>query len=420
MVIFYDSFFILFAVIYFPYLCLKGKWHNDFVMRFGFFPGSLRRSISSRKNIWVHAVSVGEVLAVAKLIRGIKEQYPSHQIVVSTVTTTGFKMACLNFPQDIVIYAPVDFSFSVNRYIKLISPQLYIAAETEIWPNLFHALSKKSVPIIQVNGRISDKAFNRYRLVQFILRPILNCVRLFCVQSEQDAKRIIALGAKEKNVRITGNMKFDDLPEMDGPALENLGLNEGDAVLVGGSTHPGEEEILVNIFRELSKEFSSLRLIIAPRHIERADDIFKLIEKQGLRAQKFSQIKNEKPQGRPVIVVDAMGHLRLLYKLAKIVFVGKSLTKRGGQNIIEPACFAKPIIVGPWTENFKDVVNIFARERSIIQVNDERELLNEVRNLLKDPQQAQRLGSLAKNVVQKNQGATKRTLEIITKEAALA
>lgn len=413
MAILYDVIFIVFAVLYFPYLIVRKKWHAGFSMRWGVFPRVLREALDSKSNIWIHAVSVGEVLAVAGLIKSIKDTFPFYQIIISTVTTTGYQVAKKTFADDIVIYAPFDLSWVVRRYIRMINPKIYLAAETEIWPNLFWALYKRGIPIIQVNGRISNKAYAGYKIIKPFLQKIIQCVEVFCMQSDSDSQKIKELGAPADRVHTLGNIKFDDILSSETRDEAKFVLDNKARVIVAGSTHPGEEEILLDIFKTLKKEFPTLRLIIAPRHIERSDEIIGLIKQMGFLAEKFSQL-NHSLDGDCIIVVDSVGHLKSLYGLATLVFVGKSLKVGGGQNIIEPASFAKPVFVGPHMENFRDIVGIFLKEEAIIQVKDASQLLSKMKQFLRSPVEREKIGRRAKDVVEKNTGATARTMNIIT------
>lgn len=387
-------------------------------MRLGFFPKTLRQEITKEKSIWFHAVSVGEVIAVLGLIERIKKDFPQHQIVLSTVTKTGYSVAQARLPiEDVIIYAPIDFSWVVRKYIRLIKPEIYITAETEIWPNLFTALSKQHIPIAQVNGRISDKGYARYRMVCPLIKGILRKVESFCMQSQLDADRIVALGAFPDSVHVVGNIKFDDAPQKTGDELEDLGLRGDTSLWIAGSTHPGEEDIVLNIFKGLKEEFPNLHLVIASRHVERAGEVANLVKAHGFESRYLSQLLAAKEMSLredSVVVVDQIGYLRSLYSLAEIVFVGKSLTVGGGQNIIEPAFFGKPILVGPQMQNFKDVVRIFLEAGGVIQVQDADELLTKMRELLKDPSKRQSLGHAAQKVVRDNQGATAKTQQLLS------
>ncbi len=416
MSIFYNILFAFFSIIYFPYLIIKGKWHSQFKTRFGHFPSDWVEKLEGAKCIWIHAVSVGEVLMVVDLIKRIKSAFPHHNIICSTVTKTGNKIAQENLDKScLVIYAPLDFSWIVHKFISMINPEIYISTETEIWPNLYTALKKRGIPIFQINGRISDHAFKGYHRVRFLTKRILSCVELFYMQSSLDAERIKKLGAEADKVHVVGNLKFDTIPDLVEVTKVDMGFQAAEDLLIAGSTHPGEEKILIDVYKKISGEFSNLRLVIAPRHIERTDEIVKIVENLGYRAVRFSQIRQGEGNGQDaVVVIDTIGQLRALYSLAKIVFIGKTLTVGGGQNMIESAYFGKPTIVGPLTQNFKDVVNILKKSKAIIEVNNAEELFDEIQALLQDPQRAQQIGEAAKKTVKEYQGSTTQTVEAIT------
>ena len=413
MFILYDFIYVIIALFYLPFILMKGKWHSGFKMRFGIIPRTIYETLNDTDTIWFHAVSVGEVLAVMGLIKKIKISFPQYQIVVSTVTQTGYKLAQSQLAKnDVVIYAPLDISFIVRWYIKVIDPKIYISAETEIWPNLFTALADQKIPIVQVNGRLSEKSFKNYQRIKFLLKNVLNDVTAFCMQTPADAERIIPLGVDPQKVLVIGNMKFDDLEHSMG-SVKVLSYKPQDLVWIAGSTHPGEEKIVLEVFKSLQKEFPALHLVIAPRHVGRTSEIVNLIQSEGLNPVKFSEIKSGM-ESDSIVVVDTIGHLRELYRLATVVFVGKSLIGQGGQNIIEPAFFAKPIVVGPHMQNFKNILNLFQEAQAIVQIKDPQELVVEMRRLLQDPQYRKKLGESAKSVVVKNQGATEKTFQIIS------
>lgn len=415
MFILFDFIYFLFILIYLPYLLIKRKWHKDFLMRMGRFSDPLKVSLNQKKNIWIHAVSVGEVLAILNLIKKIKMAFPEHSIVCSTVTQTGYQLAQKNLANEaIVIYAPLDFSWIVRKYITLIHPSVYISTETEIWPNLYTMLEKYNVPLIQVNGRISDRAMKGYKKVKFLTKKVLSSVRIFCMQSKQDADRIIGLGASREKVRIVGNLKFDYQAPLQQRSKEDYGFDQDDLLFIAGSTHPGEERIIIDVYKKLIVKHGQLRLIIAPRHPERASEVIDLVHNAEFKPIRFSNIEKEHISQQSIVVVDTVGHLRLLYSLAEIVFIGKSLCVGGGQNVIEPACFGKPVIVGSRTENFKDVVNTFLDERAIVQVQNKEDLYKEIEKMLDNRSIINEIGLRAKQVVQQNQGATGRTMDAVT------
>jgi 3-deoxy-D-manno-octulosonic-acid transferase len=389
MAILYDFLFLIFAVGYLPFFLLKGKFHRGVWQRLG-----VTTIPASNASIWIHAVSVGEVAAVRSLWERLKIAFPSYDIVISTVTRTGNELARkMSSGRAMVIYLPLDISFVVESVLRRIRPKALVIAETEIWPSLIHACHKNNVPVALVNGRISDKAFKRYRAASIFLKFILNRIDTFCVQTELDKQKFVSLGAPEAKIKVAGNTKYCNTDYADSKKdytdfKKKLGIRERETVLVAGSTHRGEEEIILDVFRELCREFDNLRLVIAPRHIDRAAEVKKL------------------SAGSPNIsVIDKIGILVDAYSIADIVFVGGSLVKHGGQNIIEPAVFAKPVIFGPHMFNFQSVAAEFLRNKAAIQIRDKQELQEALRRLAADRQERTALGEKARTVVLNNQGA---------------
>ncbi len=425
MFILYDIIFILvFLFWYLPEYLFKGKFHSGFLMRLGIFPRRIRQRLAGRQTIWLHAVSVGEVLASRELLEGLRKEYPQSQIVISTVTPTGNAVVRkIAGPQDIVIYLPLDISLIAAAVVRRINPLLVIIAETELWPNLIGVLNKRKVPIITVNARISDGSFRGYGLIRFLIRPVLNKISLFCLQTESDARRLTALGASPEKLRVTGNMKFDnaDYPPLRDPATRDaeyrkrLGLGEKERLLTAGSTHPGEEEIVLRVYKQLLKDFPELKLLIAPRHPERAGEIGKLALNYGFDPIFISKLQPSAIDRRlsTVFILDTIGQLTSFYAVSDIVFVGKSLVNKGGQNILEPAFFAKPILFGPHMFNFREITALFLANQAAVMVQDEEELSQKIQFLLANPDEADRLGQAGKELLIRNQGATERNLGFI-------
>lgn len=416
--ILYDILFLLCAFVYLPLLYLRGKWHGGFYARLGFLP-PLKTAQECSRSIWIHAVSVGEVLAVLDVIEALRRKFPHENIVLSTVTPAGHDLARARLKGLCeVIYAPADFSWAVRRYIQTLRPRIYLCAETEIWPNLFTLLHRSRVPIMQINGRVSDKAFRGYRKVRFLTRRILDCVSVFCVQTPLDAERLIALGAERSRIHVVGNLKFDHLPARGSLKRVNLGFAPEDQLWIAGSTHPGEEKIVLNILKSLTPEFPRLRLVVAPRHVERTPEVSELVKEAGFDPLRFSRKGKAPLASRTVVVVDTIGHLRDLYDLADVVFIGKTLTVPGGQNIIEPLSFGKPTLVGPHTENFKDVTRIFLEAGALIQVGSPEELSARLRDLLRDPRRRAEMAVRAAETMKTLRGAAQKTLGVISRMLA--
>ena len=412
----YDVFFLTFSIIYLPCLLLKGKAHRDFTQRFGNLPDSFSQ-ISASRPVWIHAVSVGEVLAVKNFIERLSEKFPNRKIVLSTTTKTGNAVAEKVLSKNILkFFFPLDFSFTVKRVADIINPSALLVMETEIWPNLITELSRRSIPVVLINGRISDKSFKGYRKIKFLFEKVLKKINLFCMQTPESAERIKALGAPADNVRITGNMKFDT---EDLAVSELAGIGKMGPLFVAGSTHKGEDEIILDAYKKLVKEFKDLTLLIAPRHIERADSIGKLIIAEGFEEVRVSRLKEKAGSGalpkRSILILDTLGELSRIYGLATIVFMGGSLVKTGGHNPVEPALFAKPIVFGPFMFNFRGMVKSFLEENAVVEVTDGNHLFEALRDLLRDENKRNTLGANARKIIDKNRGATGRNIEELEK-----
>lgn len=430
----YDAMFIIFALFYFPYFLLKRKYHKDILQRLGIFEKDIFKDIAPSKPIWIHAVSVGEMKTAEILIEKIRQSHPSKKFVVSNTTQTGHKIAATSAKKgDAAIYFPIDLSFVVRRLIDLVNPSVFIVIETEIWPNLITELEKKGVPIVLVNGRISSKSFRRYRLIKPIMRDILNKISVFAMRTASDAERIKALGAPAERVQVTGNMKFDSIfyknekAEEKWPPIENrnVWLKESSRLVIAGSTHRGEDGRILHAYKILKRDYPDLALLIAPRHIERTNEVCALAEGAGFSAVKMSDVEKacgEVQDSIPslygdnsVFLLDSIGHLSSLYRLATVVFMGGSLVPHGGQNFIEPAAYAKPVITGPHLHNFESERELFESNDAIEIVETDDELMNSFRRLLTDGEKRSSMGEKAKRIVSENMGSTARNIALVEK-----
>ncbi len=426
MVLLYDLIFLIFALIYLPAYLFKRKFHQGFLARLGALP----QGLNLNRPIWIHAVSLGEVMAIRGLLEELRRVYPEKNFVISTVTETGNKIAKnLIRETDFVTYLPLDLSFIIRKVINRVNPSLFILAETEIWPNLISCLSKKNIPIIIVNARISDRSFKGYSLIRFLLKPQLNKILLFCAQTQLDAERFTALGVSQEKIKVSGNLKFDTMDYTDKRTTEDtdykqkIGLKSDEKLLVAASTHPGEEKIILGVYKELLSEFSSLRLLIAPRHPERTKDVERVIRKykfNSLRVSGLADVQVNPLTRKPanpltIFILDTVGELMNYYAIANIVFVGGSLVQKGGHNILEPAALEKPILFGPHIFNFRDIMDLFLANQAAIMVNSPYALKQKIKEFLINPGQALELGRKAKEVLLKNTGSTKRTIELIRK-----
>lgn len=421
----YNIVFIVFAFFYLPLFLFKGKRRKGLSLRFGIYPERLIRTLRGAKNIWVHAVSVGEVMAAAPLIGMIAERHPGYRVVITTVTETGNIAAeKIKNDTDVVLFLPFDITFVIRRVIRYIMPSALIIVETELWPNLISQAAACGIKVFLVNGRISDRSVGRYGLIKPLLKKFFSRITLLLMQTESQKQRVISLGAEPSKVKVTANMKFDnDYPEdafgTDRRRLkESLGIDNDAALFIAGSTHPGEEEVILSSYVKLKKRFSTLRLLIAPRHIERTQELEKLAPHYGLKAFRVSYAAESRLRlpAEGILILDTIGRLRSLYGIADIVFIGGSLVRKGGQNMIEPAFFAKPVLLGPHTYNFRDIVEILLKSKAVSIIKDEDSLTESVTGLLQDASLRRSLGRNAKAAVESNRGAAADTLGLIENE----
>jgi len=386
-----------------------GKYRAGFKERFGAVPSRLKLPRHSPGSIWVHAVSVGEVLAVSELVQALKSAFPEERVFVSTTTLTGQTLARKRFGDESVFYMPLDFPLALNAYLNSIAPQLLILAETEFWPNLLHLAKQRGAQIAVVNARISDRSFPGYRRFRSLLRDVLRNVELFLAQTEVDRDRLIAIGASPDRVLITGNLKFDVKapPESALSSALRRSIAPDQKVLVFGSTVEGEEALLAPCFKKMFGEFPQALVVLAPRHPERFDTVAELLRESGISFWRRSSWSSS-PLGGGVLLLDTIGELASVYSLADVAFVGGSLVPRGGHNILEPAQFAKPILIGPHYENFRGIVQSFLKHDAVRIVAPE-QLTEAVLKLLRSPHEAVQIGARAWAVIESGRGSTQRT-----------
>ncbi len=409
----YSAVLALLAIGYLPLFLVRKVWGAGYPValreRFGFLRVAPPPAPGAR--FWVHAVSVGEVMAAVPLVQALRARWPAADVVVSTVTATGQQVARARLPEAAAMLTfPLDFRGAVRRAVRRVEPGCFIALETELWPNLLRALREGKVPAVLANGRISDRSFRRYRLVRGLFRKVLADIALFCMQSEEDARRIISLGAPPERVLVTGNLKME-APSGDAGAeqLWRRLLHIGPApVVVAGSTHRGEEGAMLDAFVALRPVADGLRLVLAPRHPERLDEVEELARGRGLAVVRRSRVSPG--NGAPVILLDTMGELASLYAVADVIFVGGSLVPIGGHNVVEPALHAKPVVFGPHMTNFRDAAALLLKADAAIQVGDGGELTTALGRLLADAPGRQALGRAAWSAVRAHQGACTRTI----------
>lgn len=423
MTIVYNLAFIFFAIFYLPTFLVKIRQAESprrlLSERLGIFPQAWKEKLVGKKVVWIHAVSVGEVRSIEKFIKMFLCEKPEYHIVLTTVTPTGQKVAKQFENEKITVcYFPFDLTFAARNFFKALGPEYLLLAETEIWPNLLTEAKRMHVPVVLLNGRLSIRSAKRYAQFRFIFKPLFESLSLVLAQTQQNAERFIRVGTDPSKVFVAGNMKFDNVimdtvtPDIADYWRNELGFGPQDQVLVAGSTHPGEEKIFAKIFLDLSKRFSHLRLLIAPRHIERSAEIAKMFRQHGFKVG----LATDRTPENEIVILNRMGVLKDVYSLATAVFVGGSLVRHGGQNPIEPAVFKRAILHGPFIFNFEDLYQILDREGGSLRVQDADQLSFAMKGLLENERERQQLGENAFEIVRRLQGATQNHLDWFLKE----
>tara|TARA_R110000782_G_scaffold260091_5_gene351246 strand:- start:1384 stop:2616 length:1233 start_codon:yes stop_codon:yes gene_type:complete len=366
--------------------------------------------------IWIHAVSVGEVNAATPIINNLLEQYPSHLILVTTVTPTGAITVEKHFGNSVRHhYLPYDLPSSVNKFLNIIKPSLLIIMETEIWPNLYHACNDLKIPILIINARLSQQSAKRYRLVSTLMRETLSLVDIIAAQTQDDAKRFISLGALSERVFVTGNLKFDiNVPPSIKEQAQSLKryFSVSRPVWIAASTHDGEDEIILNTHINIMKEYPDAILILAPRHPERGDKIALLCKNLGLNfVRRSNQVTFT--DDAAVYLLDILGELQLHYAASQVAFVGGSLVSTGGQNMMEPASLGLPVITGPHTFNFTEITELLLAQDALLCVSNEQQLLQKVCMLLADANERHKRGEIGREVIESNKGNVMRLMKLI-------
>jgi 3-deoxy-D-manno-octulosonic-acid transferase len=358
---------------------------------------------------------VGEVLAVSHLIHELKKADPVAQIFISTTTATGQRLARERFGETRVFFVPLDLGFAVRAYLNVVRPRLLILAETELWPNLLHGARQYGAAIAIVNARISDRSFPRYRRFRWFFSRVLADVDLFLAQTQEDAQRLRAIGAPTERVQVSGNLKFDVRTSSESSLAEDLRRARGTCggIIVCGSTTEGEEELLLEAFQQVLRQFPSATMILAPRHPERFDVVAGLVAASGIPLVRRSAWAGSERVSGAVFLLDSVGELAALYALAEVAFVGGSLLPGvGGHNILEPAQYGVAILVGPNTYNFREIIRVFERGGAVTTVNPGN-LSGVLLQLLHEGSERQRLGQRARELFLQNTGATRRTLKAL-------
>jgi 3-deoxy-D-manno-octulosonic-acid transferase len=398
----------------------RGGYREKFGQRLGIYDQEVCARLSKEKSTWLHAVSVGEVNIALKLANALRAVEPQLHCVLTTTTTTGFALANKNAPAWVeVMYTPLDYWLIMRRAFRVIKPTRIVLIEAEVWPNLVAVAHACRIPTILVNARLSPRSERRFRRFRFFVAPTFRLLDLVCAQEPEDVDRWAVLGIARNRIRPIGSIKYDpdghdQTSEAQGKAQPAIGRgHNGRPVLFGGSTHRGEEEILANLFVRLREQFPSLRLFIAPRHVERLREIRAKLAALPMRVTLASELASSPESDADCIVLDTTGELQVWYAIATIVFVGKSLTAQGGQNPVEPIIAGKPVVFGPHMENFAALAKTLVSKKGAIQIQDADSLELAIAELLRDSEARQRLVQRAREVLSSHQGATARAAALI-------
>ncbi|MEO7168602.1 MAG: glycosyltransferase N-terminal domain-containing protein [Spartobacteria bacterium] len=416
----YNLLFPLALLVFLPGYVLKmlrrGNYRDKFGQRLGFYDAATRARLASGAT-WLHAVSVGEVMIALKLAAEMKKQEPALRIALTTTTTTGHALASKQAPSWIeVLYTPLDFWPIMRRAFAVIRPSRVVLVEAEVWPNLTAIAHQRKIPLALVNARLSPRSEGRFRKFNFFIRPYFRRLDLICVQELEDVVRWKALGVRADRIHPVGSIKYD--PEnvssqspVPRTVLQTLGVNSNRPILLAGSTHPGEEDILGRVFLELRREFPELFLIIAPRHVERVPEIMTRLRALGLESMRRSVTASG--TATDCLLLDTTGELRDWYSVATIVFIGKSMSARGGQNPVEAIVADRPVVFGPHMENFANLSRALVAADGALQPNDETGLTKALGELLRDGARRDELSRQARTVLDSHRGATKRTAQLL-------
>jgi len=395
-------------------MATTGKYREGLAERLGAVPARLSSTADTRPAIWIHAVSVGEVIAISGLVRKLRDRTPSHRLVVSTTTRTGQRVARERFGAENVFYYPLDFAFAVRPYLRRLRPQLFVLAETEFWPRMLHEARNAGIPVAIVNARISDRSYPRYLRLRSLWKRILRGVAVALAQTQEDAARLQAIGIPAGRVRLGGNLKYDVHANPSSGFAESLraSLPVAAKLLVCGSTLDGEEQLLLDAWPTLLAEHPDLRMVLAPRHPERFAAVAALLEQSGTRSSRRSLWESSnQPDFDPgsVLLLDSIGELAAIYSLATVAFIGGSLVPAGGHNPLEPAQFGVPILMGPHYENFREIVEKL-RIQLAIRIVEPAELSAVLLNMLRVDSTSRTMGERARELFHAEAGATARTV----------
>jgi 3-deoxy-D-manno-octulosonic-acid transferase len=409
------------AAYYLPQVALGKKYRHSLQGKLGRLPADFIPESLPKPRVWFHAVSVGEVNALGPLVRAFKHLRPSASVIVSTGTETGQDRARDSIADaDGFFYLPLDFPAFVNSVVTRIQPDLFVLMETELWPNLIHSIKSVGATIALANGRISDRSFPRYKRLRAFFLPTLDRMDLLLMASETDALRMKEMGAHPDKIRVTGNTKFDaalgEIPlQAEAAMREVFDVDDSVPIFVAGSTHPGENEMILDAYCRLAEKFPDLLLILVPRHVDKTPQILSAMRDRNMDAPflRSSREVGDKRNGRKVVIVDCTGELFQIFSIASVVFIGGSLVPTGGQNILEPAAWGKMVLFGPSMEDFRDARDILVSAGSGREVRGVEDLVRQVAEILSNPEAAQRSGMKGREEILGHVGSARKNAELL-------
>ncbi len=414
---------IIVVLLIIPVFMIRAIRERGFVERIrqclGFVPEEALEKVAKKNCIWVHAASVGEVVAASPLIKEFRREFPKNPILLSVVTTNGYEMANRIIKDaDSIIYFPLDLPFLAAHMVRRVTPRVFLPVETELWPNFLKACRGMRIPVMMVNGRISDKSVKRYHHLHSLLDDMISTVTKFAMQSPIDAEYIIRLGANPNLVIVTGNTKFDQTytdvsPEEKEQLIDEMGLQDKDGIFLAGSTHRGEEEPVLKAFRAIREKFPRARLIIAPRELLRTREVIAICHRAGFRTARRTELLEKPSTEHDIVVLDTIGELGKIYSVGDVIYVGGSLIAHGGHNILEPAAHGKAIVVGFNMFNFKETHALFTKRNAVITVSDSDELTKAVVRLFSDTAERQRMERETFAICSENKGAARRSAVLL-------
>jgi 3-deoxy-D-manno-octulosonic-acid transferase len=384
-------------------MMLGSRFHDGWSHRLTFYPRGILAKVRGARPVWIHAASVGEVLAAAPLVRELKAQFPAKKIILSTFTASGNAMARRASGADAVIFLPLDHTLLVCRAFSLLDPSMLILLETEIWPNLLRVAHRRGIPTLLLSGRLSERSRRRYALLPGFFRKVVRCFSVLGMQTAADADRIGQIGADRRQVFVVGSLKHAVAASTEDSAMQ-MSQDHGRLVLVVGSSHRGEEELFLNVFGTLKKRFPELQMVLAPRHPQRFAEVEKLLCDAAINFDKKSAATGQLSFAKDILLLDTLGDLSACYAFGDVAFVGGSLVPGGGHNLLEPARFGKPVLFGPYTSNFQALAAEMIQKRAAIEVHDAEELTCEIAMLLEDPAKRREIGERARQLAADDRG----------------